>query len=1089
MKFAHISDIHIRPTKYHNQYFEIFNELYNKLRQSKPDYIVLTGDIFHNKISISNECIIVVTDFLKSLSDISKVIIILGNHDFLVKSVNRTDSITPIVKALDNPNIKFLKNTGQVCLKNNFSINVYSILNPEDWDKILINNDKINIGLYHGPVDGCLVDSGWTLESEIKKEVFYGNDYVFAGDIHVSNQAFCSSHVERIEVSKSDAQKFLNKGAVVDVELKDTVSLLIKAPEARWAGSCIQQNFGEYYKKGFLLWDIEDKNKFTCKFIPLKNPNLFVSIVLNEDGTIPDDVTVPPRSRIRLVTGNNLSYEAVKKAQAQARLMYLPESVVVYNAFNKSNTSRVLGINGYQEENLRDIKVQEKLLEEYFKSFNIKPDVLNKIFEINKEYKTILENDLEDVNRNVYWKLNTLRWSNLYNYGENNKIDFSKLKGIVGLIGNSFSGKTSAIENMLYTIFNTSSKNVRKNCDIINQNKKSSNGEVEFEIDNKKYLIQRTSEKYDKKVDGILQEEAKTAVKFSYIGENNEIVDLGGGDRAQTDINIRKVLGTVDDFLLTNMSSQFGFLSFINEGTTKRKEIIAKFLDLEIFEKKCKMAREKSSELKAIIKKLDNKDHEEELSCITQQHEENEAKISRITDELKKLNDKCEIKNKIYDDLKNKVSFKTGNIKHVDKKEITVLLERTNKNIEKTVSAIVSDKNASLQKKAEHDSLQSFLSDGADIEKLKKDYEIAKQLQQQIKDIDVEIKNKQKILVMLQKDCQLLKSVPCDNAFPKCPFIKDAHESKKKCKISEGEIQNLLLGKWEKENQLKGFNLEEITKKIEKYNSFSSQKSKLDIEIKYLNVDIERKENFLCKCNEEKRGLESQIQEYEKNKTIIDEITLLKEEIEKTKEEIGAFKEAIAIRESSLKELFKKNGFYEQKINEINEKKAELDKYIAEFSIYEMLQSAYHSNGISYEIIKKKLPLINEEISKILNDVVDFEVYLEASGKKLDVMIKHPRYEARPLELGSGAEKTMAAIAIRVALLKFGTLPKCSVLIFDEVGVGFDETVMDGFIKLLSKLKYEFETIVIISHLEMLKQCIDVEINIDKIDGFAHIDI
>ena len=46
------------------------------------------------------------------------------------------------------------------------------------------------------------------------------------------------------------------------------------------------------------------------------------------------------------------------------------------------------------------------------------------------------------------------------------------------------------------------------------------------------------------------------------------------------------------------MSSQLDSLSFIREGSTKRKEILAKFLDLEIFEKKFKLAKEASSDLK-----------------------------------------------------------------------------------------------------------------------------------------------------------------------------------------------------------------------------------------------------------------------------------------------------------------------------------------------------------------------------------------------------------------------------------------------------------------------------------------------------------
>ena len=67
-----------------------------------------------------------------------------------------------------------------------------------------------------------------------------------------------------------------------------------------------------------------------------------------------------------------------------------------------------------------------------------------------------------------------------------------------------------------------------------------------------------------------------------------EATSLNGNTRNQTDAAIRRIFGTVDDFGLTSMSSQFGALRFIDEGSTRRKEILAKFLDLELFEKKYK---------------------------------------------------------------------------------------------------------------------------------------------------------------------------------------------------------------------------------------------------------------------------------------------------------------------------------------------------------------------------------------------------------------------------------------------------------------------------------------------------------------------
>ena len=57
-----------------------------------------------------------------------------------------------------------------------------------------------------------------------------------------------------------------------------------------------------------------------------------------------------------------------------------------------------------------------------------------------------------------------------------------------------------------------------------------------------------------------------------------------------------------------------------------------------------------------------------------------------------------------------------------------------------------------------------------------------------------------------------------------------------------------------------------------------------------------------------------------------------------------------------------------------------------------------HSNGIAYDIIKKKLPVINEEIAKVLANIVEFEVFFNDDGKRLNIFIKHPNHDARPLK-------------------------------------------------------------------------------------------
>ena len=133
------------------------------------------------------------------------------------------------------------------------------------------------------------------------------------------------------------------------------------------------------------------------------------------------------------------------------------------------------------------------------------------------------------MSRNVDWKLESLEWDNLFNYGEDNKIDFSKTNGIVGIFGKNYSGKSSTIDGLLYTMFNSTSKNERKNLNIINQNKEGCRSVVKASIGSETYEIHRTSEKYIKRLKGQETTEAKTDVDFfktNLLGEKEEQMDL-----------------------------------------------------------------------------------------------------------------------------------------------------------------------------------------------------------------------------------------------------------------------------------------------------------------------------------------------------------------------------------------------------------------------------------------------------------------------------------------------------------------------------------------------------------------------------------
>ena len=127
LKFAHISDTHIKNLKYHYEYKIVFEQLYQSLREQEVDYIVHCGDIAHTKTQISPEFVEMCSDFFRNLATIAPTYIILGNHDGNLKNSSRQDALTPIVDALDLQHLHLLKDSGETNLDDKFCLNVLSV--------------------------------------------------------------------------------------------------------------------------------------------------------------------------------------------------------------------------------------------------------------------------------------------------------------------------------------------------------------------------------------------------------------------------------------------------------------------------------------------------------------------------------------------------------------------------------------------------------------------------------------------------------------------------------------------------------------------------------------------------------------------------------------------------------------------------------------------------------------------------------------------------------------------------------------------------------------------------------------------------
>ena len=210
----------------------------------------------------------------------------------------------------------------------------------------------------------------------------------------------------------------------------------------------------------------------------------------------------------------------------------------------------------------------------------------------------------------------------MFSYGEDNEIDFDRCEGVVGLFSPNASGKSSILDALTFCLFDKSTR-AWKAENVMNHSKSNFRCKLEFDVGNDSYVIERK---------GRVLRHGSTRVdvdfyKFDEIGNK---VSLNGDQRNSTNKNIRKLIGTYDDFIMTSFSAQNEAAIFLEQNQTEKKEILGKFLGLSVFDQLYKIAKEESSGLQSMLKNFLDVDYDQQISDI-------ETEINQVSDVIVKL--------------------------------------------------------------------------------------------------------------------------------------------------------------------------------------------------------------------------------------------------------------------------------------------------------------------------------------------------------------------------------------------------------------------------------------------------------------------
>ena len=1032
LRCVHLSDIHWRGLTRHEEYRESFEKMFQRVRELSPDIIFVGGDIVHSKTQgISPELIDCLGWWFTEMASICPTHIILGNHDGLIMNKDRQDAITPVINALNNKNLFLYKKSGvyPTGIKG-YNWCVFSCFDEESWSDVKPIPGDINIATFHGGVKGSETDIDWAIEGEVTVDFFKDYDFGFLGDIH--------------KIQYLDPEKRI-----------------------AYPGSTIQQNYGEATGKGFLFWEIEDKDNYKSTFIEVPHSRPFVTV--DWAGDIPSTVKAcmayPNMSRFRIRTNVAIPNAEMKQLFGELREIKKATEIVFKNDVDNDLTQVPVASNHFKSDDLRSLATHNTLMSDFYSTSKLSEDEWKKLDTLTAKYFNSAVHS--DCVRNIKWSVNRLEFDNMFSYGKGNIINFDNLRGIIGIFGRNRAGKSSIPGTLMYGLYNTTDRGPMSNLHVINMRKGHCETKIDITANGSHYRIERQSVRKVNKGGDV---NAVTNLNFYLTDENGAVVkDLNGEQRRDTEKILRDVVGTSDDFLLTSLASQGEMNNFIKYKASQRKSILTKFLDLEIFDEMLTLAKSDSAEIKALLSNVPDRDWDVIIGDLI-------AEKQKLFSEKESAEKELEvIRLKLQQAQINLATSKGASLVTAqDVADKDVYLDKKRKEL-----SHLAEESKTLQ---EHlDTLEEKISSIAALKKqfpiveLRSRYEARQDLERNLTSLQHAKEMENSKTSNYKKSVKLLEEVPCGDSFPKCKFIKNSHESKKLLEKQQQTISELVDKLGAVKKSLDALDKENLKEKIEKYNSVLEKERDYQVSLSSKQLELNRLTSKMTSTTSIINDAEHELSSMRLRVVDTEEA----ERASLAKKLISDLTESANQKDATRISLAQMIGNIDARVERTKIEKEKYAKLISDWRMYELFINAVSKNGIPLKIMSVQMPAINAEISKILQGVVGFTVELEADPEtnEMEIYLNYGDSK-RIIECGSGMEKMMASLAIRVALINITSLPKSDILIIDEGFGALDDMNIEACTRLLNSLKKWFKSIMVISHIDAVKDSVENVIDI-----------
>ena len=733
-----------------------------------------------------------------------------------------------------------------------------------------------------------------------------------------------------------------------------------------------------------------------------------------------------------------------------------------YNSTNTNVITKVKTTDDTQQTidvsvNIMDKNYQKELIKSMLESKG-QEQYYDQVMGIDSAVENRLTANDVEVTAFKKWHIKKIEFSNFLSYGENQVIDFDQCSGITVVESDppNFGGKTVlTVDLLLFLFFNTTTK-TQKAEEIFNRFTEKNTVVVKGDIiiDGEEYIIARKIERKKSKAG---EWNVKTELEFFKKLADGQLQNFTGEQRRETENFMKTSIGSMDDFLMTIVTTASNLEDLLDAKPTARGQVLSRFLGLEFLKKKEETGKEIYSEFsKGMLSnvynteslKQDNDSSTEQIQKLKTEIEESDLKIKDVDLRLQKGQD--------YKDnlLKSKYS-------DIDQ-ELIVLNPLK---------------------------LQSDITDfEGSCETLKGQIKEVKIVEP--KDFYHEDKHDE---VKEQYNEVYKETIKLDTEIESINKLKSEVEGGIKCSHCGIELINAAITNT-KITELDGLIVQKNTKTTlmhvlsSKEQSFVQLKKDFDeyernklIKEKY-EVQLESSELKLGQAKDKLKRYKEVQDKIKKNNEIDTQSVKAGLRIDELINEKRGYEKVQSNNQNQIENFYsrieKNNGIILKIAEEFEREK-----------IYKMYVEVFGKNGITKVIMKTMMPLINSELQRLLQDSCFFNLEIRINDKnEVDfIMIDNGTGIEKPMTAGSGYEKTIGALAIRAVLSKVCSLPKPNISVYDETWGKVSNENLEMVGDFFMKWKDYCEKIFVISHNPLISNWADNIVKITKTDNISKV--